>query len=86
MDRYLIISPHTVKDCTKAIQEVTAMGYITHFDWGCEDGEHVGWAIIEADNSKEALLAVPSFQRNSAKAVRLKRFSPEDITATHRAS
>lgn len=83
MDRYLIISPHTVQDCKKAIHEVTAMGYITHFDWGCKDGEHVGWAIIEAENQKEALLVVPSFQRNTAKAVKLTRFSPEDITSMH---
>jgi hypothetical protein len=83
MDRYLIISPHTAADCKKALQEVTAMGYITHFDWGCEDGEHVGWAVIEADNAKEALLVVPTFQRVSAKAVKLKRFSPEDIAAMH---
>lgn len=83
MERYLIISPHTVEDCKKAIREVTATGYITHFDWGCNDGEHVGWAIIEADNSKEALLVVPTFQRGAAKVVKLTRFGPEDITAAH---
>lgn len=83
MDRYLIISPHTAADCKKVLPEVTALEYTTHFDWGCEDGEHVGWAIIEADNAKEALLVVPSYQRSGAKAVKLKKFSPEEIVIKH---
>lgn len=83
MERYLIVSPHTVEDCKKAIREVIATGYITHFDWGCKDGEHTGWAIVEADNPKEALMVVPSLQRDRARAVKLVRFSPEDVTKFH---
>lgn len=83
MDRYLIISPHTEEECKHAIGQVYAMGYITHFDWGCKDGDHCGWAVIEADNSKEALLVVPAFQRDRARAVKLVRFTPEEIKVMH---
>src|SRR5215472_14713678 len=31
----------------------------THFDWGCMDRVHVGWAVIEADSEARARLAVP---------------------------
>ena len=83
MDRYLVISPHTGEDCTKIVKQVEAMGYITHFDWGCRDGEHTGWAIIEADSKAEALLTVPSSHRPTARAVKLVKFSPKDAESKH---
>ena len=36
-----------------ALKEVLAIGYLTHFDWGCKDGEHTGWAILEAGSKAE---------------------------------
>ena len=84
MNRYLVIAPHTVEDCAKSIEQVEATGYITHFDWGCKDGEHCGWVVIEAENAKEALLVVPSFDRPHAKAVKLTKFGPKDISSAHR--
>lgn len=75
MDRYMIESPHTVENCTMVIKEVESMGYLHHFDWGCEDGVHVGWAIIEADTHAQARLVVPSLVRKDARAVRLVKFT-----------
>lgn len=83
MDRYLVIAPHTAEACKKVIMQVEAMGYITHFDWGCGDGEHCGWVIIEASNAKEALLVVPSSDRPKAKAVKLSKFTPEQVRKMH---
>ena len=79
MDRYLVVSPHTEGDCTKALQLVEATGYITHFDWGCKDGVHTGWAIVEADNRSEAVMSVPSLVRPMAHAVKLTKFSPDEV-------
>ena len=78
MDRYIVVSPHTVGDCAKVIKEVGSTGYITRFDWGCKGGEHTGWAIIEADNEAQALMAVPSSHRRHAKAIRLVKITPEE--------
>lgn len=83
MDRYLIISPHTAGDCVKALKQVEAAGYITHFEWGCKDGEHTGWIILEAENAKEAIMVVPTSQRPTAKAIRLIKFSPEEVRSMH---
>jgi hypothetical protein len=83
MDRFLIISPHTAADCVNALKEIHAAGYITHFDWGCKDGDHTGWVVLEASNAKEALMVVPSMQRSKARAVRLVKFSPSDIDKLH---
>jgi hypothetical protein len=50
MNRYLIETPHTDQDCHRLVEQVYAMGYLYHFDWGCMAGVHCGWAIIEAEN------------------------------------
>jgi len=73
MPRFLIISPHLHEECKKAFDEVVAAGYTTHFDWGCMDGDHTGWVILEAETAKEALMVVPSFLRAKARAVRLNK-------------
>jgi ribulose bisphosphate carboxylase small subunit len=84
MERFIVIAPHTEEECKQALAQVLAAGFITHFEWGCKDGEHTGWAILEAENAKEAMMAVPPAQRHSASIVRLTRFSPTDIEAMHR--
>ena len=79
MERYIVIAHHTDAECTKALKQIEAIGYITHFDWGCKDGSHTGWAIVEADSHTEALMCVPSADRPQAKAVKLTKFSPQDV-------
>lgn len=83
MDRFLIISPHTAETCKLALAEVLSTGYLTHFDWGCNDGQHTGWAILEAENAQQAMLAVPPAQRSRATAVKLTKFSPDEIEKLH---
>jgi hypothetical protein len=81
MERYLIESPHDVKDCQFVIGQVYAMGYLHNFDWGCKDGVHSGWAIIEAENEADARLAVPSIVRMKARVVRLVKFDSDPVMA-----
>ncbi len=78
MERYLIETPHTAQDCQMLVDQVYAMGFLNHFDWGCESGVHSGWAIVEADNENDARLAVPSMIRNKARVVKLNKFSNHD--------
>jgi len=83
MDRYIVESPHTEGDCKKALKDVLSVGYLTHFDWGCKDGDHRGWVIIEADSPEEALMVVPSIHRPLAKVVKLVKFSREQVEKMH---
>jgi hypothetical protein len=83
MDRYLVIAPHTQEECMKAIKVIKAVGSVTRWDWGCKDGEHCGWVIVEAESRDEALLVVPTIERHHARAVKLMRFTPEDIQKLH---
>ena len=83
MDRYLIILPHTMEDCMRAIKQIEAIGMITHFDWGCKDDDHTGYVVLEADSKPEALMVVPSALRVKARAIKLIKFSLEDVQAMH---
>jgi hypothetical protein len=80
MDRYLIETPHTAQDCKMLVQQIYAMGYLNHFDWGCMDGVHSGWAIIEAESEAQARLAVPAIVRGKARVIKLCKFSETSIT------
>ena len=84
MDRYMVISPHTSTDCADVLKQFLYIGYITHFDWGCGDGDHTGYAIIEAQNEKEASLVVPPTQREKTRVIHLKKYSPEEVLKFHR--
>ncbi|MBI5473663.1 MAG: hypothetical protein HY961_15095 [Ignavibacteriae bacterium] len=83
MDRYMVVIPHTEEDCLRVLKQIEAIGTITHFDWGCKDGDHTGWAIIEADSASEAMLVVPTIQRAKAQTIKLTRFNPEEIRSMH---
>jgi hypothetical protein len=83
MDRYIVESPHTAGDCKKALKDVLAAGYLSHFDWGCADGDHRGWVVIEAANAEEAMMVVPSSHRPAAKVVKLTKFSRAQIEKMH---
>ena len=86
MDRYLIISPHTAATCIDVLMDVMQSGYVTHFEWGCQDGDHTGYVIIEASDKKEALMVVPSLYRVEARAVRLNTYSQEEVVTMHKAA
>jgi hypothetical protein len=83
MNRYLIETPHTAAECVELLDQILAMGYLHHFDWGCKAGVHSGWAIIEAENDGQARLAVPPLVREKARVVRLNKFDDEDVKSFH---
>jgi hypothetical protein len=83
MHRFIVESKHTEGNCVAVVREVHNMGYLNHFEWGCDAGVHCGWALIEAENESEALLSVPLIVRPQARAIRLVKFSKEDFNRTH---
>ena len=74
MERYLIESPHAAEDCDKVINEIMLAGYLHQFEWGCKDGVHSAWAIIEAENREHARQIVPWMVHDKARIVKLAKF------------
>jgi hypothetical protein len=85
MDRYLVETPHTDQDCRQLIEQIYAMGYLHHFDWGCKSGVHCGWAILEAETEAQARLAVPPLVRSKARVIKLDKFDAETDLLLHQA-
>jgi hypothetical protein len=83
MKRFLVVSNHTAEDCVKALKEALAIGYLTHFDWGCKDGVHTGWAVLEAEDKAQAMLSVPTFLRGQAQIVQLYKYHADSVHAMH---
>jgi hypothetical protein len=54
---------------------------LTHADWGCKDGVHSGWLIVELDSRDEAMMMVPPEYRREARIVELRKFSREEVEA-----
>ena len=85
MPRFLIEVPHESEKiaCARAARALVATGshYITNADFGCTDGEHFGWVIVEVDDKAQARGIVPPLYRDSARIVQLNRFTLEELDA-----
>ena len=83
MPQFLIEVPHPEETlaCAKIVKVFLSSGshFLTHANWGCMDGVHSAWMIVEADNKEEARMVVPPLLRPQAKIVGLNKFSLEQI-------
>lgn len=85
MARFLIELPHEAETiaCARAIHILMTSGshFLTHADYGCQDGDHRAWIIVDVDDREEALRLLPPLYRAKARIVRLNKFSLEEIEA-----
>ncbi|APH38905.1 hypothetical protein [Methanohalophilus halophilus] len=85
MTKYLVESPHTAEECLEALDETLALGsdILDQYYFGCRVDVHVGWAIVDAESEAEALGNVPVSLRDKARAVKVEKFTPEQIQKEH---
>ncbi|HII01805.1 TPA: hypothetical protein HA351_09220 [Methanosarcinaceae archaeon] len=83
---YLIESPHTAEECLGALDELLEMGpaVLEQYHFGCLVGVHTGWAIVNAESEAGALEIVPGSLRSKARAVKLNKFTADQIKEAHR--
>ena len=83
MPKFLIEVPHPDEplSCAQIVKVFLSSGshFLTHADWGCMDGVHSAWLVLEADSKEEARNVVPPLFRSHAKIVALNQFSMEQI-------
>jgi hypothetical protein len=88
MAKFLIEVPHEVEKsaCMHAVQVFLATGshFLANAEWGCLDGEHKAWVMIEAEDKSEARMALPPGFREDAKIVRLTQFTLDDVAEAQR--
>lgn len=61
------------------IFHTTGSHFLTNADWGCLDGVHKAWFVMEAGNKSEALKVVPSAYRKDTIIIQLNKFNPRDF-------
>ena len=83
MPRFLIEVPHEpeVIACAKVIKVFLETGshFLTRADWGCKDGVHKAWIIVDMDSKDEARAVVPPAFRAQARVTQLTFFTMEEI-------
>jgi len=83
MARFLIEVPHEANllPCARAVEVFLKSGshFLTHADWGCRDGEHKAWMVVEVDSRDAARGIVPPAFRSQAKIVQLNGFSMKEV-------
>ena len=83
MPKFLIEVPHEADQlaCAQVVKLFLTTGshFLTHAEWGCMDGEHVAWIVVDVDSKEEARCIVPPAFRSQARIVALNRFSMEQI-------
>jgi hypothetical protein len=88
MARFLIEVTHDEDTlaCAKAVETFLRTGshFLTHADWGCRDGDHRAWMIVELDTKAEALNVVPAVFHSRTRIVGLNLFTLEQILEIQR--
>ena len=83
MARFLIEVPHesgTVA-CARANKVLLESGshFLTHADFGCTDGVHKAWIVVDVDTKDEARRLLPPAYRGEATIVRLNKFGIAEL-------
>lgn len=83
MPKFLIEVPHedTAVACVRVVEQFLRTGshFLTHADWGCKDGDHRAFVMIEVDTREEARNVIPATLRAQAKIIQLNPFTMQDI-------
>ena len=85
MSRFLIELDHDPEGvaCAHFVKLMLTSGshFLTHADWGCQDGVHSGWIIVEVDSKEDARAILPPPFRSQVKIVKLNYFTVAQMDA-----
>jgi hypothetical protein len=81
--KFLIEVPHSPDElaCARVIQVFLSTGshFLTNAEWGCGDGVHSAWMMVDVGSRTEAIGILPPAFRAEARIVGLNRFSMADL-------
>jgi hypothetical protein len=83
MTRFLLEVPHEAEPvaCAQAVAVLLRTGshYLTNADFGCKDGDHRAWIIVEGEDKNEVRTLLPPLYRARARIVALNKFSLAEV-------
>jgi hypothetical protein len=85
MAKFLIEVTHEADElaCARVVKLFLSSGshLLTHADWGCMDGDHRSWIIVDVADKHAAMAIVPPALRPTAHIIGLNQFSLDQIDA-----
>ena len=57
----------------------TGSHFLTHADFGCRDGVHKAWIVVDVDSKDEARNILPPGYRREATIVQLNKFGLDEL-------
>ena len=85
MPKFLVEVTHDAEQiaCARVVKIFLASGshYLSQAEWGCMDGEHRSWMIVDVEDKREALAIVPPLLRPATRVIGLNRFSLDQVDA-----
>ena len=83
MEKFLIEVPHgdDKASCMRAVQIFLSSGshFVTNAEWGCKDGDHKAWLMVETESKEAAMKILPSGYQVDAKIIKINKFTKEDF-------
>ena len=83
MTRFLIEVSHEASAvaCARAVKLFLQTGshFLTNADFGCADGDHRAWIIVEGEDKREVRDLLPPLYRAQARIVGLNKFSLQEV-------
>lgn len=83
MAKFLIEVPHESETvaCARAVKVLLESGshFLTQADYGCEDGVHKAWILVDVDSKDDARQILPPVYRRQATIVRLCKFGIKEL-------
>ncbi len=85
MALYMITSAHEPEECLDTLDRIQSKdsALLDTFVFGCKEGDHTGYAILEAESRIRALDLLPDTLQETACITRVDRFTAEDIRSFH---
>ena len=86
MAKLLVEVSHTKEECLQALDDILEKGgpeYLDEFEWGCQDGNHTGWAVVDAKNKSAAKKMIPQSVRGKSNVTEVSKFTPQQLRAYH---
>jgi len=81
--KFLIEVPHDGERvaCARVVDVFLKSGshFLSNADWGCRDGDHKAWMVVEVADKNEAMRIVPPAFRHEAKITQLNTFNMDEI-------
>ena len=85
MAKYVLAAPHNQEECLEDLDKMVAEApdLLDEFVWGCAQGEHKGFAYIEAESKEDVIATLPKSLQEKIKVIEVSKLTPEQIKSFH---